>query len=66
MTRKHFEAIAATLNANVAPLNLVLDFADMLEEENDRFDRGRFVVAATLELSERLNYDRKVLTRESI
>ena len=47
MTKQHFEAIAHTLDANVADMCLVLDFADMLEEQNDRFDRPRFVEAAT-------------------
>jgi hypothetical protein len=50
MTHKHFEAIAETLNANVAPLALVLDFADMCEETNPLFDRARFITAATINL----------------
>lgn len=47
MTRKHFEAIAHVLNANMAPHELVEDFADMLEQENPRFDRYRFVDASS-------------------
>lgn len=47
MTRKHFEAIAKVLNANMASHELVEDFADMLEQENPRFDRDRFVDASS-------------------
>ena len=65
MTRKDFEAIAHTLNANTAPLELVLDFADMLEESNPRFDRARFVEAATKKLRPNLDYDRRLLDLET-
>lgn len=47
MTKKDFIAIAHTLNANVAPLALVQDFADMLAETNPLFNRQMFVKAAT-------------------
>lgn len=66
MTRKHFEAIAHTLDANHAPLALVLDFADMLEEQNERFDRGRFVTASTKNLADALRRDSLALTRERV
>lgn len=61
MTRKNFEAIAHTLDANEAPLYLVLDFADMLEEQNERFDRARFVAASTGQLTDRLSHDTRML-----
>ena len=66
MTRKDFENIAATLNANAAPLELVLDFADMLEETNPRFDRGRFVAAAAQEVHARAKYTVSSFNREVI
>ena len=66
MTKKHFEAIAHTLDANHAPLSLVLDFADMCEEENPRFDRGAFVVAATKNLRANLETDLRILLTNSI
>ena len=47
MTRKDFEAIAHILDANVADEGIVLDFADMLAEQNPRFDRARFIDAST-------------------
>jgi hypothetical protein len=47
MTKQNFEAIAAVLNSNLADLSIVLDFADMCEQDNPRFDRIRFVKAAT-------------------
>jgi hypothetical protein len=47
MTRKDFEAIAHILDANIAEEGLVLDFADMLAEQNPRFDRARFIEAST-------------------
>lgn len=50
MTKKDFIAIAATLDANLASQAIVLDFADMLGEQNPRFDRARFVEAATINL----------------
>jgi hypothetical protein len=63
MTRKDFEAIAHVLDANHAPLALVMDFSDMLEESNPRFDRPRFVAAATKELSEDLARTERMLER---
>jgi hypothetical protein len=47
MTRKDFEAIADLLDANIADEAIVLDFADMLAEQNPRFDRVRFITRAT-------------------
>jgi hypothetical protein len=47
MTRQDFEKIAVVLDANHAPLAIVQDMADMLEEQNERFDRTRFVQAST-------------------
>lgn len=47
MTRKDFEAIAAVLDANMASEGTVLDMADMLAEQNERFDRARFIAAST-------------------
>ena len=43
MTKKHFEAIAAILKANNAPLSLVMEFAAYFESENPNFDAERFV-----------------------
>lgn len=65
MTRKHFEAIAHTLNMNHADLNIVQDMADMLEEQNERFDRPRFIAAATKNLREDLNSTLRILDRET-
>lgn len=50
MTKKHFIAIAANLDANRAPLALVLDLADEFEGFNPNFDRAQFVEASTLNL----------------
>lgn len=61
MTRKHFAAIANTLNDNLAPLYLVEDMADTLAMFNDQFDRERFIKAATVRLLDQSNHDaRKV------
>lgn len=49
MTKKDYIAIAEVLNANRADMPLVLDMADMLSEDNARFDRSRFVEASTIE-----------------
>jgi len=57
MTKKNFEAIAHVLDANHAPLSLVQDFADMLEEENPRFDRTLFIAASTVTLLDLANYE---------
>lgn len=57
MTRKHFEAIAHTLNANAAPLALVEDMADTLAETNPRFDRARFIEASTKRLLDLQTYE---------
>ena len=63
MTKKDFEAIAEVLNANAAPLSLVLDFADMCEESNPRFNRALFVQASTAKLEVALTTDRRMLAR---
>lgn len=63
MTRKDFEEIAKTLDANFAPLSLVLDFANMLEETNPRFDRVRFVRASTNNIEKDLSIDSRMLAR---
>lgn len=66
MTRKHFIAIAATLDANRAPLALVQDFADMLEEQNERFDRPRFIEAATINIRREASYFANRLAGEGV
>jgi hypothetical protein len=62
MTKRDFIAIAAVLNANVAPLSLVSDFADMCEDTNERFDRQKFVVAATQNLRAQQEHEARMLT----
>lgn len=57
LSRKHFEAIAHTLDANRADLALVEDFADMCAEFNPLFDRKRFVTAATIKWREWQSYE---------
>lgn len=47
MTTKHFKAIAATLLAHRADRALVEELANTLANINPRFDRGRFITAAT-------------------
>ncbi len=66
MTRKHFEAIAHTLDANRANLALVCDFADMCGEFNEQFDRERFIKAATLNLRKDAETEIRILKREGI
>lgn len=61
MTKKDFEAIAHTLDANHAPLTLVQDFADMLKEDNPRFDRDTFIRAATHNIKKDLVLDLAIL-----
>ena len=46
-TRKHFNAVASILDANVANESLVNDFADMFADDNRLFDRDKFTEAAT-------------------
>lgn len=65
MTKKHFEAIAHTLNANFAPMALVLDFADMCEEMSDRFDRQMFVLASTRNLIRVCESEARILAIET-
>jgi hypothetical protein len=57
MTKQHFEEIARVLDANRAPLALVEDFADMLSEQNERFNRVLFIKASTHALVETLDTD---------
>ncbi len=63
MNRKHFEAIAHTLDANRADLALVEDMADTLEEFNPLFNRARFVKAATLWYDDHLAHEARMLER---
>lgn len=63
MTRQDFTAIAVCLDANHADLSMVLDFADMLGEQNERFNRALFVQAATGNLQTLVTYDAKRLAR---
>lgn len=65
MTKKHFEAIAHTLNANFASMALVLDFADMCEEMSDRFDRQMFVLASTRNLIRVCESEARILAIET-
>lgn len=62
MTKKDYEAIAKCLDANHAPLSLVLDFADMLAEDNERFNRRVFVAASTNNLAKIIDHDHYMLS----
>jgi hypothetical protein len=64
MTKQHFEAIANVLNANNAPLSLVLDFADMCEESNPRFDRTKFVQWSTKSLLDEHEYNVRAIKKQ--
>jgi hypothetical protein len=64
MTRQDYEAIAKVLDANHADLALVGDFADMLEENNARFDRGLFFKAATGNVEKDANHTVRSIRRE--
>lgn len=63
MTKQDFEAIAHVLDANEAPLAIVLDFADMLSEQNERFNYGLFVKASTKELTLALSHNKRMIER---
>mgnify|MGYP006193456685 FL=1 len=63
MNQQEVDAIAHTLDANEAPLALVLDFADMLEESVNDFSRKAFVRSATLRLDKSLATDIRMLLR---
>lgn len=65
MTRKDFEAIAEVLDANRAPLETVLDMADMLGEQNPRFNRGLFIQASTHKLQGYLEYQDRAISSET-
>lgn len=45
MTRKDYIKIAAIIKARGADVDLANDFADLLEDDNERFDRERFLTA---------------------
>jgi len=47
LTKKNFEAIAATLRHHKANNVLIADMANVLERTNPSFDRQRFINAAT-------------------
>lgn len=64
MTRRDFESIAAVLDANHAPYPIVCDMADMLEEDNPRFDRSRFIDAASNNIREDAKRLDRMLERE--
>ena len=64
MTKKDFVAIAHTLDANFADLNLVLDMADTLAESNPRFNRVLFILAATENLREATVYNMRRIEKE--
>ena len=61
MTKKDYIKIAECLDANHAPLALVMDFADMLAEDNERFDKQRFVAASTNTLAKIIDHDNYLL-----
>lgn len=61
MTKKDYIKIAECLDANHAPLSLVLDFADMLAEDNSRFDKQKFVAASTNNLAKIIDHDHYML-----
>lgn len=63
MTRKDFEAIAHVLDANVADIGLVFDFANMLAETNERFNRELFIKASTIQLRGSLASTGRMLDR---
>ena len=63
MSKQDFEAIAHTLDANVADLSLVLDMADTLAGSNPRFDRVRFIHASTRNLADQHAHDVLALAR---
>jgi hypothetical protein len=47
MTRKHFAAIAATLNDQEASPKMIREMARTLSGFNTNFDKERFIAAAT-------------------
>jgi hypothetical protein len=47
MAKKHYELIAAVLLANAAPRRIVMALADAFKQDNAKFDRSRFIRAAT-------------------
>lgn len=64
MTKKDFIAIAVILDANRAPLAIVSDFADMLEEQNPRFNRQLFVEASTENMRLDMDSQKRALDAE--
>lgn len=63
-TKSNFVAVAEVLNANVAPLPLVQDFADMFAEENPRFNRALFIAASTKEWRKRRESEERIYYAE--
>lgn len=61
-TKRYYVKVAHTLNANHASLAIVLDFADMFEEDDERFDRAAFVQAATGNLRDDLTRELYMLS----
>lgn len=45
MTRRDYIKVAAIIKARGADVDLANDFADLFEEDNERFDRERFLAA---------------------
>lgn len=45
MSRKDYVRIAAIIKARGSDVDLANDFADLFEEDNERFDRERFLTA---------------------
>lgn len=65
MSKKDFEAIAHILNVNMAPLELVQDFADQFAEDNPRFNRALFIRVATVRLMASNAAQRRIFEEET-
>lgn len=63
-TKQHFVKVATLLDANHASLEIVQDFADLFGEDNERFDRVRFVEASTLNIRKDALAQQRRLLRE--
>ena len=46
MSKKHYEAIAEALKNNFATSDLILDLAEIFENDNSSFDVSRFLKAS--------------------
>lgn len=66
VSRADFIDIAAVLDANRAPLELVQDFADMLENKNERFNRAAFIAASTENVRQDAVSQVRILSREGV